>query len=357
MFGCVLKQLDDQVQIEAAVKARAINPVNSVSRRLGNTLGIHPGHIALLVNKYWGAKGVNLGVTFLDTQDSSLKNKILTYANKWGQYGNVKFRESSNGEIRLARAAGQGYYSYLGTDILSVPKNQQTMNLEAFTLGTPDSEYDRVVCHEFGHTLGFPHEHERREVLDRLDVEKTVAWFSSHYGWDRNTTMQQVFDPLDPASIRATQADDRSIMCYQFAGECTKTGQPIPGGDKIDSIDAGFVPTVYPPVTPPPPPPPPPGGGGTAGLGTFGLSLNPSAFTNGLNVGSVAQLVGTMKVTGLPSGAAPDKPEMLPPVITALLAKYGWQVLAIVVRGIVAHKTWKEIEEDVLLAIAGSVLS
>jgi len=55
-----------------------------------------------------------------------------------------------------------GYWSYLGTDILHIPKNRPTMCLENFSMDTLESEYKRVVRHETGHTLGFPHEHMRR---------------------------------------------------------------------------------------------------------------------------------------------------------------------------------------------------
>jgi hypothetical protein len=43
------------------------------------------------------------------------------------------------------------------------------MNLEGFTMKTPDSEFHRVVRHETGHTLGFPHEHMRAELVKRID--------------------------------------------------------------------------------------------------------------------------------------------------------------------------------------------
>jgi len=289
--SCVLKQLPDVLIIPGAITARQVNPVNGVSRRKGAALGLTPQKIALLVSKYWGPK-VDLGVKFLDNPDAATRAKILLYANKWGKYGNIKFRESSSGQIRLARQSGQGYYSYLGTDILVVSQNSQTMNLEAFTSTTPDSEYDRVVCHEFGHTLGFPHEHERTEILSLLDVEKTVQWFQAHYGWDRQTTMEQVFDPLNPADIQATAADIRSIMCYQFSGACTKSGQPIPGGNLIDTMDGAFVTKIYPPDAPLPPPPPPPSG--SAVLTGCGISLEVIWRGSGV-VGDVGDVKGTIK--------------------------------------------------------------
>jgi hypothetical protein len=205
----------------------------------------------VLVNKYWGAKGVNLGVKFLDTTNAALKAKILAFANKWNQYANIQFRESATGEIRLT-LSGDGYWSYLGPDILQIPAGEPTMSLQGFSLSTPDSEYDRVVPHEFGHSCGFPHEHERQEILSLLDVEKTVALFARLYNWDRQTVMEQVFDPLNPASIRASAPDTRSVMCYDFPASITKNGQAIPGGSGIDLLDGQFVATIYPKPTAPP---------------------------------------------------------------------------------------------------------
>jgi hypothetical protein len=254
---CVPKELPAHLREQAARVAADHNPANAPPVVRGLAAFVPAERIAILNSTYWGAKGVDLGVTFLDSSNAALKAKILAYANKWGKYGNVKFRESGDGQVRLA-LKGDGYWSYIGTDILSIPKNDPTMTLDGFSLSTPDSEYDRVVCHEFGHTLGFPHEHERQEILSLLDVEKTVAYFQTHVGWDRTTTMQQVFTALDPKKITATAPDARSIMCYEFDGACTKSGQPIPGGNVIDAIDAGAVAKLYPlAVTPPEPPKPP----------------------------------------------------------------------------------------------------
>lgn len=243
---CEIKVLDPHLQERAAAIAKQINPANA-PRHFGTVLlGIRePQQIAMLSQKYWGSKGVDLGVTFMESTSAAVKAKILAFANKWGTYGNVRFRESAAGQIRLT-LAGSGYWSYLGTDILSIPAGQPTMCLQGFSLSTPDSEYDRVVPHEFGHAMGFPHEHERSEILSLLDVEKVVAYFAANYGWDRRTVMQQVFDPLDPASIRATAPDARSVMCYPFPAALTKAGQPIPGGDSIDQLDGQFCATVYP---------------------------------------------------------------------------------------------------------------
>src|SRR6185436_14664078 len=148
-------------------------------------------------------------------------------------------------QVRIARER-DGYWSYLGTDVLHIPRNQATMNLEAFTMSTPESEYRRVVRHETGHTLGMPHEHMRRELVDRIDAAKAIAFFGRTQGWSEQMVRQQVLTPIE----------ERSIMCYQIPGNITKTGQPILGGIDIDPSDASFAGLIYPkPKTTAPPPP------------------------------------------------------------------------------------------------------
>ena len=71
-------------------------------------------------------------------------------------------------------------------------------------MATPDSEFHRVVRHETGHTLGFPHEHMRKEIIDRIDREKAIALFMSTQGWSREQVIAQVLTPLEASAMIAT---------------------------------------------------------------------------------------------------------------------------------------------------------
>lgn len=260
---CVPRSLDSKVLAEGRALARQINPANAPPARGLAQLAIDdPQHLALLTSTYWGKSGVNLRVYFMDGPSAALRTKILSHMNAWSETAYVRFKEGdARSEVRIARQRGQGYYSYLGTDILSVPRSSQTMNLEGFSENTPESEFKRVVRHETGHTLGFIHEHLRRELVDLLDPQKTVAWFLQHDGWSAETTRVQVLTPADEALLTATrQTDQDSIMCYQLSGECTKSGQPIRGGLDIDQADRDLAAGLYPlPGKPPPGPVGPPG--------------------------------------------------------------------------------------------------
>lgn len=268
---CTLKELPREMRFEAAERAVAINAsANALPHGLigylvnicGATLEpeITANRLAVVIKKYWGVGGVDASVQFLDNPPASVRKRILDHANKWSNFGNVRFRETSGtGDIRLARTPGQGYYSYLGPDNQSIPLNQQTMNLDSFSDQTPESEYLRVVPHEFGHYLGFPHEHLRRAIVANIDPAKAITYFGRTQGWTAAEVRAQVLTPIEESQlIGSSRVDGTSIMAYSLPGSIMIDGQPVIGGTDIDATDQEEIGKLYPLVVAPPPPPPPP---------------------------------------------------------------------------------------------------
>lgn len=250
---CVPKSLPGDLHIDAAANAIRINPANRprfgrAAAEFAIPADRQVEFIAAFATKYWhGMHGVHLTVKFLDAPEAALKKLILANMNAWSKTANVKFVETKgDGQVRIARTAGDGYWSYLGTDILSIPNGEPTMNLDSFTVNTPESEFHRVVRHETGHTLGFPHEHLRKEIVNRIDKKKAVAYFLAMDGWSAAVTKAQVLTPLNPHDLLETVIDDHSIMCYQLPGTIMKDGVPVPGGLDIDKTDYDFAASLYP---------------------------------------------------------------------------------------------------------------
>ncbi len=248
---CTPKALPARLLVKAAQTATRVNPVNAPF--LGPLAGVAgdfridaPQHIAVLTSKYWGATPRQLTVSFMDSPPADLRARIISHMNAWTKTGCISFVETAGvGQVRISRSA-DGYWSYLGTDILHIPKNRQTMNLQGFTMNTPESEYHRVVRHETGHTLGFPHEHMRRDLVSRIDPDKAYEYFLRTQGWDKQTVDEQVLTPLDEGSLMSTPADQISIMCYQLPASITRDGKPIVGGLDIDPTDYTFAGKIYP---------------------------------------------------------------------------------------------------------------
>lgn len=253
LITCTPKALPREHWVKAAKTAVTINPANQphaehMMRALGGELPT-PERIAVMIGKRWPSGGVKLTVGFMDNPPANLRKRILLHMNAWAKTANVQFKETkTDPQVRIARESGAdgGYWSYLGTDVLQINKNKQTMNLEGFSMQTDESEYHRVVRHETGHTLGFPHEHMRRQLVAKIDPQKAIEFFGRTQGWTPDEVRQQVLTPIESSTIIGTTPDQHSIMCYQIPGSITKNGKPIIGGLDIDQSDFKFAASIYP---------------------------------------------------------------------------------------------------------------
>jgi len=139
MPSCTVKPLPKRLLHKAAQTARMINPVNAPLALGGMGMPLDPMRISVLTSKYWGPIPRKLTVSFMETTPSDLRARILQHMNAWTQTSCISFVETQQiGQVRISRGGG-GYWSYLGTDILHIPTNRQTMNLENFTMMTDES--------------------------------------------------------------------------------------------------------------------------------------------------------------------------------------------------------------------------
>jgi hypothetical protein len=254
---CTPKTLTRAQLDHAMTRALELNPSNAQRSRMVARTPIGrrggPRRLTLNIGFRWPVTGTRLTVRFLDGPPTDLKRHILLHMNAWAKTANVQFvLTAGDAQVRISRLdhpeSMAGYWSYLGTQILGIrDQDKPTLNLEGFTMKTSEAEFKRVVRHEAGHTLGFEHEHMRRELVKRIDRNKAFRYFDATQGWTAQETMEQVLTPLAVHSVMGTrEADPTSIMCYQVPGTITKDGKPIIGGKDINKTDFAFASSVYP---------------------------------------------------------------------------------------------------------------
>jgi hypothetical protein len=141
--------------------------------------GVGVGHAqatqsVILVSQVWTKREQPITVAFLGGS-SELRNQIASTVQAWSASSGVVFDFGPGGTFREWSRQDQtykaqvrisfdevGYWSFVGAESIDpslASSNQSSMNFQQFDNVLP-ADWQGVVLHEFGHALGFQHEHQ-----------------------------------------------------------------------------------------------------------------------------------------------------------------------------------------------------
>jgi hypothetical protein len=161
--------------------------------------------------------GRTLHIKFLGGEPA-VRRKVQQQASEWTKHANIQFQfvgDAKQAEVRIAFRPG-GSWSLLGTDALTAPADQETMNFGWLGPDSDEPTYSSVVLHEFGHMLGLVHEHmfPGPEGI-KWDREKAYEYYGETQGWDRAMVDAQVLNVYTGRDASMTARPDlNSIMMY-----------------------------------------------------------------------------------------------------------------------------------------------
>jgi len=175
--------------------------------------------------------------------DKELHGRIATQADEWTKYANITLDfgyQEDSGEYRAwvpndtsSIRVGfneRGYWSFVGTDSLDPEiclPGEITLNLEQFDQALP-SNWQATVLHEFGHALGFHHEHQSPVAKCDFDWEKLYDYLAGPPNFWSREQVDYNLKEMPAGGLTYSPHDKHSIMHYAFPAWMFVSGTASP---------------------------------------------------------------------------------------------------------------------------------
>jgi hypothetical protein len=180
--------------------------------------------------------------------DRVLRDRIEKVAREWSKLANVHFDFGNfkMSHIRVSFAPHEGTKSAVGTECLKYPQSKATMNFSWLERTSTEDAIRRAVLHEFGHALGFLHEHQSPVAGIPWNRERVYAYFKEKDGWSRPTVDENVFTIAATNQTNYSQFDPMSIMCYPIPADLTDGRLSVKWNSELSDTDKKYARLFYP---------------------------------------------------------------------------------------------------------------
>jgi hypothetical protein len=255
---CVDRPVTDEQQAEAdqlATELRADNlRLEPAARQggLGDPNPSVPGRARItFVKRYFWPVGQRLKVRFLDG-DPGVQRRVEDFAQQWPEHANLTldFGAHADADIRISFRQKGASWSYIGAYARTIPRDRPTMNFGWLEPGTADTEYSRVVLHEFGHAIGAIHEHQHPLAAIPWDVQAVYEYYMRTQGWSKADVDRNLFQRYSAGETNFSEFDPHSIMLYAIPDSLTIGTWSTGWNTVLSEQDKAFVGTIYPKAEP-----------------------------------------------------------------------------------------------------------